>query len=395
MCLLDAAGVGVRPLPRRRRARPVRGGRRPVHPAALRAARRRPGHRADRPGLQAAGAERRRALAAHAAAAGARRCVLALLGAGQPDLTTAADARRSSASASPVPRLAGRGPRHPPPTAAAAGAARAVRRRHAVRRGDAHRRPRRSARSRSNIPLRPEWRAVGAGPATPATGHAMVDFGDDALTRGRPHPMIDPTLRLERLAAEAADPTLRRRAAGRRARPRRAPRPGRRAGPGDRRRALRRGGGRELAVVVSLMRHRAATRRACDRQAEALARGRCARSTCPTPAAGRAHARRRPRPEVRDERPRRPADGLLELLTGEPASSPPAPSCSPTRCATQARRRRRRSTGGPPVAGTAGGAGTVLADPRRADGQRRPRCARMLAAGAELVDVGPPPRRSG
>lgn len=35
----------------------------------------------------------------------------------------------------------------------------------------------------------------------------LIDFGDDAWTRGRPHPMIDPTLRLERVAAEAADPS--------------------------------------------------------------------------------------------------------------------------------------------------------------------------------------------
>ena len=39
-----------------------------------------------------------------------------------------------------------------------------------------------------------------------ADGHLMVDFGDDRLTRGRAHPMIDPGLRLERIAAEAADP---------------------------------------------------------------------------------------------------------------------------------------------------------------------------------------------
>jgi FdrA protein len=55
----------------------------------------------------------------------------------------------------------------------------------------------------SNIPLQPEW-------ALPAdlrsNGHAMIDFGDDQLTRGRPHPMIDGSLRLERLAQEAADP---------------------------------------------------------------------------------------------------------------------------------------------------------------------------------------------
>jgi FdrA protein len=34
----------------------------------------------------------------------------------------------------------------------------------------------------------------------------MVDFGDDALTAGRAHPMIDPTLRLEQLARFAGDP---------------------------------------------------------------------------------------------------------------------------------------------------------------------------------------------
>ncbi|PKW27327.1 FdrA family protein [Phycicoccus duodecadis] len=40
-----------------------------------------------------------------------------------------------------------------------------------------------------------------------APGHVVVDFGADELTRGRAHPMIDPTLRMERIAAEAADPT--------------------------------------------------------------------------------------------------------------------------------------------------------------------------------------------
>jgi FdrA protein len=57
---------------------------------------------------------------------------------------------------------------------------------------------------RSNIPLDPQWTL---GPDLDAYGaHAMIDFGDDALTAGRPHPMIDSTLRLRRLAAEAADP---------------------------------------------------------------------------------------------------------------------------------------------------------------------------------------------
>ncbi len=55
----------------------------------------------------------------------------------------------------------------------------------------------------SNIALRPDW-ALDA--SLRHGGHVMIDFGDDALTRGRPHPMIDPTLRLDRLGAEAADP---------------------------------------------------------------------------------------------------------------------------------------------------------------------------------------------
>jgi FdrA protein len=39
------------------------------------------------------------------------------------------------------------------------------------------------------------------------SGHYLVDFGADEFTRGRAHPMIDGSLRLERLAAEAADPS--------------------------------------------------------------------------------------------------------------------------------------------------------------------------------------------
>ncbi|QYF72263.1 acyl-CoA synthetase FdrA [Cryobacterium sp. PAMC25264] len=37
--------------------------------------------------------------------------------------------------------------------------------------------------------------------------HTIIDMGDDDFTRGRPHPMIDPTLRDERLLAEAEDPS--------------------------------------------------------------------------------------------------------------------------------------------------------------------------------------------
>lgn len=56
---------------------------------------------------------------------------------------------------------------------------------------------------RSNIALRPEW-SLDASLRHP--GHVMIDFGDDALTQGRAHPMIDPSLRTERLRESLADP---------------------------------------------------------------------------------------------------------------------------------------------------------------------------------------------
>ncbi len=58
----------------------------------------------------------------------------------------------------------------------------------------------------SNVPLDPSWPSLDAsGPAAlagafAAAGHAVVDLGDDTLTVGRAHPMIDPTLRLEALS---------------------------------------------------------------------------------------------------------------------------------------------------------------------------------------------------
>jgi FdrA protein len=57
---------------------------------------------------------------------------------------------------------------------------------------------------RSNIPLSP---GLALGPDLRSPSHLVIDFGDDALTRGRPHPMIDPSLRLERIAVEGEDPT--------------------------------------------------------------------------------------------------------------------------------------------------------------------------------------------
>ena len=55
---------------------------------------------------------------------------------------------------------------------------------------------------RSNIPLDP---ALALGPGLDAEQHLMIDFGDDSLTTGRAHPMIDSTLRLEHLDRVAAD----------------------------------------------------------------------------------------------------------------------------------------------------------------------------------------------
>ena len=45
-----------------------------------------------------------------------------------------------------------------------------------------------------------------AGYLMKAGGHEVVDLGDDAYTRGRPHPMIDPSTRADNLAKALADP---------------------------------------------------------------------------------------------------------------------------------------------------------------------------------------------
>lgn len=59
---------------------------------------------------------------------------------------------------------------------------------------------------RSNIPLQPDLALTTSDPdGLLPEAHTMVDFGDDAMTQGRAHPMIDPTLRLEQLAKAADD----------------------------------------------------------------------------------------------------------------------------------------------------------------------------------------------
>jgi FdrA protein len=57
----------------------------------------------------------------------------------------------------------------------------------------------------SNVPIREEWRIADI--AT-SEGHTFIDFGEDELTAARAHPMIDPTLRNERLERESRDPQV-------------------------------------------------------------------------------------------------------------------------------------------------------------------------------------------
>ncbi len=61
----------------------------------------------------------------------------------------------------------------------------------------------------SNIPLRPELALPSTGgpglPQLAGLGSVVLDLGDDQFTSGRPHPMIDPTVRLQLLAGQAAD----------------------------------------------------------------------------------------------------------------------------------------------------------------------------------------------
>ncbi|MEU6661876.1 acyl-CoA synthetase FdrA [Streptomyces sp. NPDC046821] len=57
----------------------------------------------------------------------------------------------------------------------------------------------------SNIQKKADFR-LPAG--APSRGHTFLDFGDDDFTNGRPHPMIDPALRIGRIVEEAKDPEV-------------------------------------------------------------------------------------------------------------------------------------------------------------------------------------------
>ncbi len=58
---------------------------------------------------------------------------------------------------------------------------------------------------RSNAPLAEAYAL--ANPLR-SEGHTLLDMGDEFFTQGRLHPMIDPTLRRERILAEAEDPEV-------------------------------------------------------------------------------------------------------------------------------------------------------------------------------------------
>lgn len=60
-------------------------------------------------------------------------------------------------------------------------------------------------RSRSNVPLDATLKVAHL---DRSEGHTMLDLGDDDFTVGRPHPMIDPSTRIARIAVEAADPEV-------------------------------------------------------------------------------------------------------------------------------------------------------------------------------------------
>ena len=59
----------------------------------------------------------------------------------------------------------------------------------------------------SNVALRPEHR-LKPGQESEGSGHLLWDLGDDAFTVGRPHPMIEPSLRDEHVIAAAHDPSV-------------------------------------------------------------------------------------------------------------------------------------------------------------------------------------------
>jgi len=57
----------------------------------------------------------------------------------------------------------------------------------------------------SNTPLDPQYKLTHP---DQSTAHSVVDMGDDYFTLGKPHPMIDGTLRRQRILSEGRDPQI-------------------------------------------------------------------------------------------------------------------------------------------------------------------------------------------
>jgi succinyl-CoA synthetase alpha subunit len=220
----------------------------------------------------------------------------------------------------------------------------------------------------------------------------MIDFGADELTAGRPHPMIDQRLRLDRLAAEAADPAT-------------AvilldvllgygshPDPAAELAPAIKS-AIAGGSGprvvvsligtaadpQNLGVTASALTEAGARVFASHAQAVRFACGLIGQEVSP--------ARSRPRRPPGDRRPGpgRPADAM----SGLPHRPPPVISAGLSLLADAVTQQSAQVTvvdWAPPRPGTAADLATVLADPRRAEANERA-VARMLASRAYLVDV--------
>ena len=57
----------------------------------------------------------------------------------------------------------------------------------------------------SNAPVDPQYKLVRT---NESLEHTLIDMGDDEYTLGRPHPMIDSTMRMQRILSEGQDPTV-------------------------------------------------------------------------------------------------------------------------------------------------------------------------------------------
>ena len=124
--------------------------------------------------------------------------VFGLLGAGQPDLTQLASAVAGRLGAAEVPRTSWQPPEAPTPREGRlvglfAGGTLATEAMLVMSET--------IGPIRSNVPLQPGWEHDGDA----GIPHEVLDLGEDEFTVGRPHPMIDPSLRLERIAALGDD----------------------------------------------------------------------------------------------------------------------------------------------------------------------------------------------